>query len=116
MSVWSIEFGRADLTTAAGVQTTLGTVPAGKVWVVKDLSGVGLNSGTIGARFSYSKSGVVTPFYATPVLTLNQEAHTNSRQVVLLEGDLLLVTGHTLTGSGRIFVRAGGYELTADPP
>lgn len=112
MSIYSKEFGRADFTDV-GVSRVLGTVPTGKVWVVKDLSAVGLNSGTLGARVDYLIAGTATPFWASVPLTTNAFSGITGRQVVLPAGADLRVTGHTLTGSGRLFVRAGGYELDA---
>lgn len=113
MSVpYSTEFGRLNFADA-GVLRVLGTVPAGKVWVIKDVSNVGLATGTSGCRWQYRQGGVPTPFWVSPALTLNQSAHTNSRQIVLTAGGTIECVGHSLTGVPSLYARAGGYELDA---
>lgn len=112
MDPYSHELGRHDFNNTTGT-VTLATVPAGEVWVIKDASVVGLNTGSVGVRLDRYDGTLVTPFWCSALVTNNQESHTQERQIVLVEGDALRASSFGNTGTHRAFVRVGGYKLTA---
>lgn len=98
--VYSSRFGFQKNTTA----WTSSSVPAGHVWVVRDISG--LYDGLLGTDVVFAL-GNVGFFSAQFVATVNGPFHWEGR-VVMLEGDHLDTSG----GPDGIDFVISGYDLT----
>lgn len=106
---YSRRLGVAQSTGTAAA--TIGTVPAGKVWIVRDLIVTQNGSGSGAARVVIS--GVAGWVLYTAVLTQNQQHVEKERHIVLNAAESLSVAGQATVGTSVLSVQAYGYELDA---
>lgn len=110
MSVpYSKRLGVASSTGTASA--TIGTVPAGKVWIARDIIVTQAGGGSGAARVVIS--GVGGWVLYTAVLTQNQQAVERQRHIIANAGEAIAVAGQQVTGTSVLWVQVYGYELDA---
>jgi hypothetical protein len=97
--------------TTASPTLTLGTVPSGKRWILRDWIFVQTQTGTARARLSGDViSGGID---RTVLMAQNDMIFRSQRHVVMNAGEILTLSVSDVTGTVTLASSVHGYELDA---